>query len=542
MRRTLAAIAAATAAIALALPGPASAVGPTVDPNDDKDRGSTIEYVRHDGGTDTTIELCNETEDPAAFGAFTQNNEPFSVVSPTNPDAGGRRVERLLLRLDGPGLLHRRRGELDRLARARIRRGHIRRGHGLTRVRADERRERPGRGVQRRRDEVLLRLDLVQRVRRPKTNSDVWAAGARGPRLRGLPARLPRHDPGRQGPAAANFFGIFNDKEMVEVDRSPTSPFEGTCTSAGPSSPGFGTPTIRFRASSDEGLSFSPPVNLTEGGATGLRHRGRGRRRHLRDLARLRAQLVAQELRRLVREVDRRRAHVLEGSGRSRTSSPTTRSTRLGTAATGRTCARASSCSTATRSEGPTADPIKRPPRRLRGLQRVDPETAVPSDTSYSSAGFGTGMVGQSFAYISRTTDNGATWGPLRKVSNPSEGRVLPGRRRARRQAGGRVAGQPRGRLLQRPAAGIQHRRCDAVRGRRRRVGELVRRGLDGRHFGPARVVGESDAAVRDVLGGRHPVPGRLQLDPTGGARGWLALRLPELDRQPRRRPGRRPA
>src|SRR5512134_2586105 len=86
MRRTLAATVAAAVAITLALPGPASAIGPTVDPNDDRITGPPIEYVRHDLGSDTTIELCNERDDPEAFGAFTQNNEPFSVVSATNPD------------------------------------------------------------------------------------------------------------------------------------------------------------------------------------------------------------------------------------------------------------------------------------------------------------------------------------------------------------------------------------------------------------------------------------------------------------------------
>ncbi|HSD49443.1 MAG TPA: hypothetical protein VLE71_06395, partial [Actinomycetota bacterium] len=85
MRKSLSVLAAATVAIALALPGPASADAPPAD-HDDKITGPPIEYVRHDLFSDATIDLCNNAEDPAAFGAYTQNNEPFSVVSPTNPD------------------------------------------------------------------------------------------------------------------------------------------------------------------------------------------------------------------------------------------------------------------------------------------------------------------------------------------------------------------------------------------------------------------------------------------------------------------------
>ena len=42
-------------------------------------------YVRHDGGTDAAIEICNSTA-PADYGNRTVNNEPFSVVNPQDPD------------------------------------------------------------------------------------------------------------------------------------------------------------------------------------------------------------------------------------------------------------------------------------------------------------------------------------------------------------------------------------------------------------------------------------------------------------------------
>src|SRR5687767_3300020 len=43
------------------------------------DRVTQQTYVRHDGGIDAAIELCNSTA-PEDFGNLTQNNEPFSVV------------------------------------------------------------------------------------------------------------------------------------------------------------------------------------------------------------------------------------------------------------------------------------------------------------------------------------------------------------------------------------------------------------------------------------------------------------------------------
>src|SRR6059058_1563392 len=84
MRKLLAAFAVATVALASAMSGVAHATGPSVGSNDDKVTGG-ITYVRHDGGTDASIQACND-KDPAAFGAYTQNNEPFSVVDPSNPN------------------------------------------------------------------------------------------------------------------------------------------------------------------------------------------------------------------------------------------------------------------------------------------------------------------------------------------------------------------------------------------------------------------------------------------------------------------------
>jgi len=43
-------------------------------------------YVRHDGGTDPTIEGCNSLVPTDTVGNLLQKNEPFSVVDPQDPD------------------------------------------------------------------------------------------------------------------------------------------------------------------------------------------------------------------------------------------------------------------------------------------------------------------------------------------------------------------------------------------------------------------------------------------------------------------------
>ena len=70
-------------ALAVAFPAP-TAFAQTVGAQDD--RVTDQLYVRHDGGTDEAIESCNDDDPANPMGAHVQNNEPFSVVSPTNPN------------------------------------------------------------------------------------------------------------------------------------------------------------------------------------------------------------------------------------------------------------------------------------------------------------------------------------------------------------------------------------------------------------------------------------------------------------------------
>ena len=221
MRKLLAALVAATVAVALALPSIANAAGLTVDPNDDKVTGG-ITYVRHDGGTDATIQVCND-KDPAAFGAFTQNNEPFSVVDPSNPnlvvtgwndycsdwmglgfstDGGETWTDSLV-----PGY------PADTSTE-----GMASPEFGRTNNASD-----PVAAFSADGSMFYFGFLAYNGFAGPKTNSD--AAVARyavrdpsDPGYHGYPLDYLGTTQVGKGPAAANFLGIFNDKDMIEVD------------------------------------------------------------------------------------------------------------------------------------------------------------------------------------------------------------------------------------------------------------------------------------------------------------------------------------
>jgi hypothetical protein len=265
----------------------------------------------------------------------------------------------------------------------------------------------------------------------PKTNSDVWVARY---------AVLQPGDPGYEvypldylgttqvgeGTAAANFFGIFNDKEMVEVDRSPTSPFEGNLYECWTKFPANGTPTIRFRASSDEGVTFSPPVNLSTSGA------GQGC-----DVAVEADGDIYVIWRDFEFSSSRKNFGVsfVRSTDGGLTFAPARKIRNLvaynpfdGARDCGDgvdLCPSGFVFHRYPLEPRITSDPTGQLPGVYAVFNAVDPSTMVASQSSYTSAGFGTGKVGRSFAYISRTTNNGVTWSNPVKVSNPSRGHAF---------------------------------------------------------------------------------------------------------------------
>jgi hypothetical protein len=233
-----------------------------------------------------------------------------------------------------------------------------------------------------------------------------------------------------KGPAAANFFGIFNDKEMIEVDRTG-GPTDGNVYICWTKFPANGAPTIRFRGSSDGGSTFSKPVNLTEGSA------GQGC-----DIA-----VEADgDVYVLWRDFEFSSSHKNFGVS-------FVRSTDAGISFskernirefagynpfdTARDCGDgAELCPSEFVFHRVPLEPriTSDPTGDLRGVfaiwQAVDPATIVASDTTYSSTGpgtSGTDEVGQSFVWVSRSTTNGRTWDDPVKVSdNPIGHQYFP--------------------------------------------------------------------------------------------------------------------
>ena len=81
-----------------------------------------------------------------------------------------------------------------------------------------------------------------------------------------------------KGPPAANFFGIFHDKEMIEVDRTGGR-FDGNLYECWTKFPGFGTSMIYVARSTDNGETFTKGISVAGNTVRpGMRHRGRGRR------------------------------------------------------------------------------------------------------------------------------------------------------------------------------------------------------------------------------------------------------------------------
>jgi hypothetical protein len=260
----------------------------------------------------------------------------------------------------------------------------------------------------------------------PKTNSDVWVAryavkDSGDPSYDTYPLEYLGTTRIGKGPAAANFFGIFNDKEMIEVDRAPTSPYEGNLYECWTKFPAFGTPTIRFRASWDGGATFQPPVNLSESGA------GQGC-----DIA-----VEADgDIYVAWRDIELSSSHKNGGLSfvRSTDGGLTFSKTHKIAAFTlytpfdgARDCGDgALECPShfvfgrVPLEPRITSDPTGELPGIYATFNAIDPATVVPSDTTYSSAG--AGKVGQSLVYLTRSLDNGRTWSAPYKVSPAAVG------------------------------------------------------------------------------------------------------------------------
>ena len=434
-RRTVATLL-ATGAIAVASVAPALAVGVIGDGTDDKVTGVTC--VRHDGGTDQAITHCNDGSssdvvvpaangdtDPNDGGNRRQANEPFAVVDPTDPDtivAGWNDYSQGDLGAGWQGFGYSRDGGetwIDSYV------------PGYPDDTSAEGQASPLFGRHTEAGDPIAAFDSdgnlyvggISFNRSGAINGDVYVArydaadvAIDGPNY---PADYRFTRVVGVGTPSRNFWGIFQDKPMLEVDRTG-GPTDGNVYVCWSRFTGAGQNKIFFSRSTDGGDTYSRPQQLTVHGATGS-----------------------------VQGCD----IAIEGDGDvyvtlrsfNDSSTPGTnalwsiRSTNGGASFARPVKVReitpyAPNDGTRDCGDGPFACPtgyvFARIPLEPRSsadqtssengvwltYNEVDAGTVEDADTSYSSAGGG--QVGRSAVYVVGSTDNGRTWGDPVKVDN----------------------------------------------------------------------------------------------------------------------------
>lgn len=400
------------ASLAVVIPAgasPSNAVGT----QDDKVTGQT--YVRYDGGTDQAIQDCNN-DDPGVFGALTQNNEPFSVVDPQNPDLvlagwndycsgwmglgfstnGGQTWMNSLV----PGYA------TDTSAGGKA-------SPEFQRTNAAS--------------DPLGAFDLhgnfyfgaisFNELAGPKTNGDVWVAryqtvdpASNG----GYPLDYLGTTQVEPGTPSANFLGRFNDKPMLEVDRTDGT-YDGNVYMCWSRFVGNGQNKIFFSRSADQGVTFSKPVAISttpsegtqavQGCDIAVEHDG--------------------DVHVIWRTIDTNSSKTTYGIGYARSTDGGLSFAKAKTVQrftiylpfdTSRDCGDgAELCPSQFVFHRVPLEPrvTSDPTGVLSGVfilyNAVDPATVVNSNTSYFSTGI-PGTVGQSKVYVARSTDDGAHW------------------------------------------------------------------------------------------------------------------------------------
>ncbi|MGH2455570.1 MAG: sialidase family protein [Candidatus Limnocylindria bacterium] len=291
MTRFVRALAATGAALALlaATASPAGAVG-VLDPGADGDDAVTGQaFVRHDGGTDQAIQHCNDqgtSTDPDADpndgdsdsndgGSRRQGNEPFTVIDPTDPDtvvAGWNDYCQTDLGAGWQGFGYSRDG------------GETWINSFVPGYPADTSAEgmaSPLFGRHTEAGDPIAAFDNAGNLfvggisfnRGGPINGDVYVAtySAADVPIAGAPAYPVDYSHTRvvgQGTPSRNFVGIFQDKPLLEVDRTGGET-DGNVYVCWSRFTGFGQNKIQFSRSTDGGQTFSKPVFLTAHGQSG---------------------------------------------------------------------------------------------------------------------------------------------------------------------------------------------------------------------------------------------------------------------------------
>jgi hypothetical protein len=263
-------------------PFPSSALAqlPSGD-GDDQISGQT--YVRHDGGTDTGIAHCNDDsslddgEEPASSstdsdttdgGSRRQGNEPFTVIDPSDPDLIVAGWNDYCLTDLGAGwqgfAFSDDRGETwtDSIV------------PGYPQDTSPEGMESPLFGNHTDAGDPIAAFDNEGNLfvggiafnRVGPINGDVYVATyLTDPHPSGFPVDYERTRIVGRGTPSRNFQGIFQDKPMLEVDRTGGA-HDGNVYVCWSRFTGLGQNRILFSRSTDSGETFSSPVSITTPG------------------------------------------------------------------------------------------------------------------------------------------------------------------------------------------------------------------------------------------------------------------------------------
>lgn len=408
---------------------PALAVAVVGGTDDDVTSGAC---VRHDGGTDQAIEHCNDPSsddtpvdpsggdvDPNDGGSRRQANEPFAIFDPTDPQtivAGWNDYSMSDLGAGWQGFGYSRDGG-ETWTRSYV--------PGYPADTSDEGQESPLFGNNTEAGDPIAAFDNdgnlyvggISFNRAGGINGHVYVAryDAQDVEIDGAPDYPADYQFTRivgVGTPSRNFWGIFQDKPMLEVDRTANAETEGNVYVCWSRFTGAGQNKIFFSRSTDGGDTFSKPMQLSVHGKTGsvqgcdIAIEGDGdvyvTFRTFADPS-----TPGENALYIVRSTDGGASFSRPGKIRGIVPYAPNDGTR--------------DCGDGP-FECPTSYVFARIPLEPRSTadqsspddgvwlayNEVDPDTITESETSYNSAGFG--QVGRSVVYVVHSDDNGQTW------------------------------------------------------------------------------------------------------------------------------------
>lgn len=271
----------ATGMLATASVSPALAVGVIGDGTDDK--VTAVTCVRHDGGTDQAIVHCNDGSssdavvdpangdaDPNDGGKYRQDNEPFAVIDPTDPNVvitGWNDYSMSDLSAGWQGLGFSTNGGetwTDTFV------------PGYPADTSTEGMASPLYGTHTDAGDPIGAFDSSGRLfvggiafnRTDAINGDMYVSTWTADSYGGLPVNYQRTRIVGKGTPSRDFWGIFQDKPMLEVDRTGGTN-DGNVYACWSRFTGNGQNKIYFSRSRDHGNTFSRPEQLSVFGYTG---------------------------------------------------------------------------------------------------------------------------------------------------------------------------------------------------------------------------------------------------------------------------------